>query len=234
MITLGTRMRPVAAVLATAALNVGCWSWCQGDRAALVAGPDRAGLPVLITGLAAVLLQVALAWLLLLTVLVALEPLAGRDLTSYAGCPAGLRRTLLACCGAAAVGVLAVPAQATPVAPAQVANGSPVRTTPILADPMPGDRSPSTVLEGLPLPDRTLGGLDARVPGGRSVLVRPGDTLWAIAAAHLPAGAGADHVARAWRVLYDSNRTLIGPDPDLITPGIRLRLPPTPQQEDDR
>lgn len=234
MITLGTSLRPVAAVLATAALNVGCWSWCQGDRAALVASPVRAGLAVLITGLAAVLLQVAMAWLLLLTVLVALEPLAGRDLTSYAGCPAGLRRTLLACCGAAAVGVLAGPAQATPVAPAHVGSGSPVRTTPIVADPVRGDWSPSTVLEGLPLPDRTLGGLGARVTGGHSVLVRPGDTLWAIAAAHLPAGAGADDVPRAWRALYDSNRTLIGPDPDLITPGIRLRLPPTLQQEDDR
>ncbi|MEP6815461.1 MAG: hypothetical protein ABI873_07930 [Marmoricola sp.] len=218
MIWLAKCLRLAAAVAGTAALNLGCWSWCHDDRAAALASPARADLPVLIAGLAAALLQVALAWLLVLTVLIALEPLAGRDLTSYAGCPAGLRRILLAWCGAAALGVLTVPAQAAPVSPA------------------PTDQQPSAVLDGLQVPDRTLGALHRRVPRERSVLVRRGDTLWGIAAARLPAGAGCDDVGRAWRLLYDVNRSRVGSDPDLIMPGTRLRLPPQPppHQEDDR
>lgn len=228
MLPLGKGLRPPAAVVVTTALNVGCWSWFHDDRAALLTGPVRADLPALITGLAAVLLQVALAWLLLLTVLVALEPLAGRDLTSYAGCQAGLRPTLLACCGAAAAGVLAVPAQAAPISPAQMSSGSSIRE-----DPVHGDQPASAVLEGLPLPDRTVGALHERMSGGRTVLVGRGDTLWSIAAAHLPAGADIHDIDRGWRALYASNRSLIGSDPDLITPGSRLRLPPPPHQEDD-
>jgi hypothetical protein len=218
MISLGTGLRSAAPLAATAALNIGCWSWCGADRATLPAALGPAGrpdLPMLLAGLAAVLLQAALAWLLLLAVLVALEPLSGRDLTSYAGCPASLRRVLVACCGAAALGALATPAHADPTPPH-------------------GDRPHGVVLDGLPLPDRTLGALDERVPPGRHVVVRRGDTLWGIAAAHLPASSTTDDVDRAWRALYADNRSQIGADPDLITPGTRLRLPPTPHQEDDR
>jgi len=56
--------------------------------------------------------------------------------------------------------------------------------------------------------------------------VRPGDTLWAIAAAHLPAGADDAEIDRGWRAWYVANATVIGPDPDLILPGQHL-LPPT-------
>jgi hypothetical protein len=58
------------------------------------------------------------------------------------------------------------------------------------------------------------------------VVVRRGDNLWAVARRHLPAGATASAVAAAWPRWYSANRSVIGPDPDLLLPGQRL-VPPT-------
>ena len=65
-------------------------------------------------------------------------------------------------------------------------------------------------------------------PAGRpsAVVVRPGDSLWRIAAEHLPAGHGARRVAVAWPRWYAANRRVIGADPDLVRPGEVLH-PPT-------
>jgi hypothetical protein len=53
-------------------------------------------------------------------------------------------------------------------------------------------------------------------PSGRTYTVRPGDTLSEIAA-----GLGMSD----WRPLYEANRGVIGPDPDLIRPGQVLTVP---------
>jgi nucleoid-associated protein YgaU len=58
------------------------------------------------------------------------------------------------------------------------------------------------------------------------VLVRPGDTLWAIAARELGPGATAAQVAAEWPRWHAANLHRIGPDPDLIVPGWHLRPPP--------
>jgi hypothetical protein len=58
------------------------------------------------------------------------------------------------------------------------------------------------------------------------VVVRRGDTLWAIAARALGPGADAAEVATAWPRWYAANRGAIGPDPDLIRPGTLLVPPP--------
>lgn len=51
------------------------------------------------------------------------------------------------------------------------------------------------------------------------VVVRRGDTLWAIAARHLgPAATDAD-VAREWPRWWQANRGVIGGDPDVLLPG---------------
>lgn len=105
------------------------------------------------------------------------------------------------------------------------------------ADPGSGStETTSTVaaLDGLPLPDRTVGGL------GRStrmapvaptdfplVVVRRGDTLWAIAERQLSPTTPATDIAGYVRRLHQSNRKEIGLDPDLIQPGQVLRLPGT-------
>jgi nucleoid-associated protein YgaU len=62
-------------------------------------------------------------------------------------------------------------------------------------------------------------------PGG-AVVVHRGDSLWSIAARHLPADAAAADVARTWHRWYATNATVIGPDPNLILPG-QILLPPT-------
>ena len=59
---------------------------------------------------------------------------------------------------------------------------------------------------------------------GRYV-VRPGDTLWNIAARHLGPQATAAEIARAWPRWYAANHSAIGPNPQLIHPGLVLRAP---------
>ncbi|MDX6326364.1 MAG: hypothetical protein QOK15_2718 [Nocardioidaceae bacterium] len=81
-------------------------------------------------------------------------------------------------------------------------------------------------LDGLPLPDRVPAGVPARVARQPLILrVRPGDTLWRLAADRLPAHSGPTVVDRAWRRLYARNRDAVGPDPDLLLPGTRLQVP---------
>lgn len=58
------------------------------------------------------------------------------------------------------------------------------------------------------------------------VVVRPGDSLWSIAAEHLPPHASAARIATAWPQWYEANRARIGHDPHLIHPGTRLVPPP--------
>lgn len=57
------------------------------------------------------------------------------------------------------------------------------------------------------------------------VVVRRGDTLWDIAARHLGPGASVADVATEWPRWYAENADAIGPDPDLIVPGLELTVP---------
>lgn len=74
-------------------------------------------------------------------------------------------------------------------------------------------------------------GSPAAAPSADVVEVRPGDTLWSIAAEHLPDGADAGDVAAAWPTWYQANRDVIGDDPDRLQPGQRLQ-PPTTRTSD--
>ena len=161
-------------------------------------------------------------WVWAVTSVVVLDAARGRD-GHRRGVPAGLRRAVLAACGAALLGSLCVPAH----------SAQPATTT--------GDRpGPGAALvHGLPLPDRAtaaghVGRLvarhaaeAARRPGEdrRSTVVRPGDTLWGLAARDLPPGAGDAAITLRWQEIYRANQGVIGADPDLIQPHQRLRLP---------
>lgn len=65
---------------------------------------------------------------------------------------------------------------------------------------------------------------------GQVVTVRPGDSLWLLAA-HRVAGprpltqVGAARVAREWPRWYRANRDVLGADPDLLVPGQVLHAP---------
>jgi nucleoid-associated protein YgaU len=100
---------------------------------------------------------------------------------------------------------------------------------PASADPQGSDSRargrltcPQTVLTGLVLPDRVA---TAAQPSPRATTVRPGDTLWAIAAHALAVPAPEVAVDHAWRRIAAANRDSV-PDPDLIFPGTELRVPP--------
>ncbi len=69
---------------------------------------------------------------------------------------------------------------------------------------------------------------ESRIRG--SVVVRRGDTLWDIAAQHLHSRRTNAGIARAWPQWYRLNRTVIGADPNLILPGMRLRIPTSSDQ----
>ena len=65
-------------------------------------------------------------------------------------------------------------------------------------------------------------------PGDKPVRVRPGDSVWLIAAQRLGANASDAQIAAEWPRWYADNRPVIGPDPSLIQPGQLLRAPAAP------
>ena len=72
-----------------------------------------------------------------------------------------------------------------------------------------------------------VGALPAETPAppASTIRVQPGDSLWTITAALLPAAATDADVAAAWPALYAANQDAIGPDPGLIHPGDVLTVP---------
>lgn len=102
-------------------------------------------------------------------------------------------------------------AGALALSPAQADRGSsPVHAT-----------SQEHSLEGLRLPDRPA----TAAPAKRHIVVRSGDTLWAIAARSLPATATNSEIAVTCGRWYTANRAVIGTDPDLIRPNQHLTPP---------
>ena len=98
-----------------------------------------------------------------------------------------------------------------------------------------GARPAEPALDGLPLPDLPAPRPRSSPPpdggpasGAELVRVRPGDTLWSLAAARLAPAAPDSAVDRLWRGWYAANRPVIGPDPDLLQPGQLLRPPDVP------
>lgn len=130
----------------------------------------------------------------------------GAPATRLAGVPAPLRGMVAAACGVALTGGLGGPVHATE-------HGPPLDTA-------------ATSLAGLPLPERASGDAPGPAPEPRREhVVRPGDTLWAIAAATLDPGAPSAAIDARWREIHRLNRAALGDDPDLIRPGIPLTLP---------
>ncbi|GGL85955.1 hypothetical protein GCM10011594_02070 [Nakamurella endophytica] len=96
----------------------------------------------------------------------------------------------------------------------------------------PGGGARDTVTVAVPSLDWPMPGRPVVAGAGTGeVVVLRGDTLWAIAARHLPADAGDARIDAEWRRWYVANRDVVGPDPELILPGQRLRPPAADPQE---
>lgn len=106
--------------------------------------------------------------------------------------------------------------------------GGAIALAPAAANAVPSaDSTNDPSFSGLRLPDRPSGVTPPTkaLGGGSAATVRHGDTLWDIAAAQLPADAGDTARARSCERWYTANRAVIGPDPDLLLPGMRLSHP---------
>lgn len=185
--------------------------------AGLVVAPAPAFADLLVQACAALAL-VAAGGLWLVTSEVVLSVLR-RPLGPAARRLGPVRVLLLGLCGVAALG----------------------STTPATADARGPELPPvpARLLVGLPLPDRATGAAprpaadltgDPAAPAaltGAVVRVRPGDSLWRLAARRLAPDASTADLASYTRRVHACNRDVIGPDPDLLRPGQRLRLPPT-------
>ena len=91
---------------------------------------------------------------------------------------------------------------------------------------VPAAQADDRGVDGLRLPDRPLVA-SAVEPAATesSVVVRSGDTLWAIARDRLGHDSDVATTAHAVDRWHDTNREVIGSDPDLIHPGQRLSPP---------
>lgn len=95
----------------------------------------------------------------------------------------------------------------------------------------PVNPRPISRRSAVPLPPWLRDGPSKPAPG-RTIdagehTVEAGDTLWDIAAAHLtPAERSAASIHRYWRQIYRANRPVVGADPNLIHPGMRLDVVP--------
>jgi nucleoid-associated protein YgaU len=200
--------------------------------AAVSGPPTAAGLhsdeplaPLL--GVVALLAWVCAGWLLLVLLLAAAARTGSRLAQVAVGqlAPAALR-SLLGIAVGTAVAVAVTPGSASadwsppspPPSPALELDldwGQPVATATARPAPTP---HPSPVTRP-PAPTHD---------SPQVVLVRPGDSLWRIAARALGPEATDRAVAVAWPSWWRANRELIGTDPDLIHPGAVLVPPSSP------
>lgn len=203
----------------------------------LIAGLGRAtsGPDAALAAAAALAAWAVLAWLCLGVALTVLDTLT-QSLTSRPAVsrlaevltPAvvgrGVRASLRAGLVAGAVGAAAVAPVAAQAAGQPAAAVRPVEPTPPTGWPVL-DRPAFPVTLGRLTPATVVPTPRSDSPGSRHYRVRPGDSLWSIAAAHLPAGASPADIAGAWPRWWQANRTIVGDDPGLIRPGQLLRVP---------
>src|SRR5690625_2340446 len=152
-------------------------------------------------------------------------PVSGAPLAVAAPEPAP---SVMAASGHAAADTLP-PIGRPPVAPPTLVvpapQGEPASPTPSAP---PEVQPPRDALNLAGKPDR-LRDDDARPSDQRrSVTVEPGDTLWSIAADHLDDQPSSRAISQAWPLWFAANREVIGPDPDVIRPGMVLVEPAPP------
>lgn len=174
--------------------------------------PDAADFETWIVAAAAWALCLASAWASTVTGLVAVQ-VARSAVVPHAGIPAPVRLLLLRACGAALAGGLA----------AGLAAGPALATPGVLERDRPAP--PSGPVSAVPVEVSTA----TQAPARGTVVVRAGGSLWQVTDDLLTERTGQEpsvaEIAAAWPGLYAANRTLVGPDPDLVRPGVPLSVP---------
>jgi nucleoid-associated protein YgaU len=252
---LGALFVPAALAVASAVL-----AWAASAPIGVVRAPGAAPVDALVALGAALLCAVVLALTAVGATLTLVLAVTGRVSGSLGTVADVLTPRFVRVALCLAVGVTVVGGQvgadaaetvATSVGPAAAAGSlSSTHRRDLSRAPLPAGWSPDRPAAPRAGPDRHESGASSGPdqparssgpsrPAGRSpvVVVRPGDTLWALAARDLGPGASAAHVASAWPRWYAANRSTIGADADLILPGERLAVPqsrPTINREESR
>lgn len=203
MLTRSGRLALVVALVVVA--------WGAPRCAGRVADLEATAFPVVLAAALELALLAVATWLLVVT---GLGGLGGHGVRVARRLTPRLARALLF---AGVAGVLATgpaTAQDSPVDPAELDGLSlPDRPSSMVPPVEPGSAPvPSTA-------PTTPRGDDATVE------VRPGDSLWSIATTHAPTSTPTHDLGAATRRWFDTNRDVIGDDPDLIHPGQRLTVP---------
>lgn len=168
--------------------------------------------------------------------------------------PIFMRRLAMAVVGVQLLGVPLAHADALPAAGLSSGNGSSLsaawapltdlRPAPAAAHSADSGTTERSVADGTELQPQwkpripvvepgLVTSLPARATSGsagahREVTVRPGESLWTIAARELGPGATALEIAARWPLWYQANRDVIGADPNVLLPGQLLSPPPPP------
>ena len=121
-------------------------------------------------------------------------------------------------------------ATTTPVAPTPAAADTSSTPPPIEVAPEPTVTEPTVVeVTATATPAVEVSATEPRSPDTGTavgtVVVVAGDSLWSIAARHLPPDATDAQIAAAWPRWYEANAGVIGADPGVIQPGQSLVVP---------
>jgi resuscitation-promoting factor RpfA len=232
------RLAAVAAGYATAVAALG---WASAGLWRQLHQPGPAPFEILLAACAGAGAWFAVAWLTAGFVVAALATLpgkAGRLCAEAAAwiAPSATRRLACVVFGGAIISGTGL-ASAMPAGAAATGAGPPPAVPAATAVRLPDLDRPEHGLRlaarrrGMPAQPIAQASKPHRPTG--EVVVRRGDTLWGLAARHLPPDSSAAAIAAEWPRWFEANRRVIGADPDLIRPGQRLR-PPTHVPEEQR
>jgi nucleoid-associated protein YgaU len=251
MLPLAPHLRRLVTGVVTAVAVVGLSpQWSDLDRAArnpagwlTATGTDEAAAAV-----AGLIIWLLAGWVALALTLSVLAAFAGSGADACRHCaeamlPRSLRSLLITATATSLMLGPVASASASPAAlvtgpapPKAVATATGIATAAAAADPIPWPvTSPAPgppILKPLPpaKPHRPGRQVQPEPAAEPRVTVRPGDSLWLIAAHRLTDSgtpAEAEQIAQAWPRWYQANRSSIGEDPDLIRPGLKLLAPPS-------